>query len=58
MKKQKLTYQFHNPNTAEVTADMLLKVLIEANAGKVERAIREAARRCADEAECKEMNPV
>ena len=57
MKKRKLTYQFHNPNTAEATADMLVKVLIEANAGKVERAIREAAGRCADEAECKEMNP-
>ena len=58
MKKRKLTYQFHNPNTAEATADMLLKVLIEANAGKVERAIREAAGIEADEAECKEMNPV
>ena len=57
MKKRKLTYQFHNPNTAEATADMLLKVLIEANAGKVERAIREAAVRCAEETECKEMNP-
>ena len=55
MKKRKLTYQFHDPNTAEATADMLLKVLIEANAGKVERAIREAAG--IDEAECKEMNP-
>ena len=41
----------------KATADMLLKVLIEANAGKVERAIKEAAGRCADEAECKEMNP-
>ena len=58
MKKRKLTYQFHDPNTAEATADMLLKVLIEANAGKVERAIREAAGIGADEAECKEMNPV
>lgn len=57
MKKQKLTYQFHNPNTAEVTADMLLKVLVEANAGKVERAIREAAGRCTDEDECKEITP-
>ena len=58
MKKRKLTYQFHNPNTAEVTADMLLKVLIEANAEKVERVIREAAERYATETECKEMNPV
>ena len=31
MKKRKLTYQFHNPNTAEATADMLLKVLIVLN---------------------------
>ena len=53
MKKQRLTYQFHNPNTAEATADMLLKVLIEANAGKVERAIREAAGIGADELNAK-----
>lgn len=57
MKERKLTYQFHNPNTAEATANMLLKVLIEANSGKVERAIREAAGRCSEETECKEMNP-
>lgn len=57
MKKRKLTYQFHNPNTAEEAADMLLKVLIEANAGKVERAIRKAAGRYAEETECKEINP-
>ena len=31
MKKRKLNYRFHNPNTAEVTADYLLKILIEAN---------------------------
>ncbi|MFR1833724.1 MAG: hypothetical protein ACLSX5_11290 [Lachnospiraceae bacterium] len=43
MKKRKLNYRFHNPNTAEVTADYLLKVLIEANTSKVERAIQEAA---------------
>ena len=30
MKKRKLNYRFHNPNTAEVTADYLLKILIEA----------------------------
>ena len=29
MKKRKLNYRFHNPNTAEVTADYLLKILIE-----------------------------
>lgn len=41
MKKRKLNYRFHNPNTAEVTADYLLKILIEANASKVEQAIQE-----------------
>lgn len=44
MKKRKLNYRFHNPNTAEATADILLKILIEANSEKVERAIQEAAK--------------
>ena len=43
MKKRKLNYRFHNPNSAEDTAEFLYKLLIEANAGKVERAIEEAA---------------
>lgn len=43
MKKTKLNYRFHNPNSVEDTADFLCKILIEANAGKVERALREAA---------------
>ena len=43
MKKRKLNYRFHNPNTAEVTADYLLKILIEANASKEQQAIQEAA---------------
>ena len=42
MKKRKLNYRFHNPNTAEVTADILLKVLIEANSEKVEKAVAKA----------------
>ena len=33
------------------TAEFLCKLLIEANAGKVERAIEEAAARCAEEGE-------
>ena len=41
MKKRKLNYRFHNPNTAEATTAYLLKVLLEVNAAKVERAIRE-----------------
>ena len=43
MKKRKLNYVIHNPNTVEKTADFLLEILIEANAGKVEQALREAA---------------
>ena len=49
MKQRKLNYRFHNPNSAEDTADFLCKLLIEANAGKVERAIEEVAARCAEE---------
>lgn len=52
MKKRKLNYRFHNPNTAEVTADILLKVLTEANSEKVEKAIQEAAEQLPDDKEC------
>ena len=51
MKQRKLNYRFHNPNSAEDTAEFLRKILIEANAGKVERAIEEAAARCAEDCE-------
>ena len=51
MKQRKLNYRFHNPNSAEDTANFLCKLLIEANTGKVERAIEEAASRCAEESE-------
>lgn len=51
MKQRKLNYRFHNPNSAEDTANFLCKLLIEANAGKIERAIEEAAARCAEESE-------
>lgn len=40
MKKRKLNYRFHDPNPAEVTADYILKILIEANRGKVEEILR------------------
>lgn len=43
MKKRKLNYRFHNPNTAAETADYILKVFMEVNVGKVEAALREAA---------------
>lgn len=51
MKQRKLNYRFHNPNSAEDTAEFLCKLLVEVNAGKVERAIEEAALRCAEESE-------
>lgn len=51
MKQRKQNYRFHNPNLAEDTIDFLCKLLIEANAGKVERAIEEAALKCAEESE-------
>ena len=40
MKKKTLNYRFHNPNTAEATADYIVKILLEANRGKAEQAIR------------------
>lgn len=43
MKQRKLNYRFHDPNPTATTADHVLKVLIEANAGKVEAAIQAAA---------------
>ena len=45
MKEQKLNYRFHNPNTVEATADILIKVFIEVNQQKAEEAIRQAAER-------------
>lgn len=52
MKKKKLNYRFHNPNTAEATADILLKVFIEANSKKVEKAVQEAAEQSTEVREC------
>ena len=43
MKERKLNYRIHDPNPATVTADRVLNVFIEANAGKVEAAIQNAA---------------
>ena len=43
LKRTKLNYRFHNPNSAEDTADFLCKLMIEVNTGKLERAIEEAA---------------
>lgn len=49
MKKQKLNYRFHNPNTAEVTADYILKVFIEVNAKKVKRIMQEVVEESSEE---------
>lgn len=43
MKKRKLNYTFHNPNSTEDTIDLLLKVFIDVNKHKVDEAIRNAA---------------
>ena len=43
MQRQKLNYRFHNPNSADVTADYILKVFMEVNQKKVEQAIQTAA---------------
>ncbi len=44
---KKLNYRFHNPNPPEVAAEYILKVFIEVNKPKVERAVREAKERAA-----------
>ena len=49
MKKRKLNYRFHDPNTAKTAANYLLKVLIEANTSKVEQAIQQSADRQIEE---------
>ena len=56
MKKRKLNYVIHNPNTVEKTADLLLEILIVANAEKVEQAIREAANASEEQTEWMEIN--
>ena len=40
--KQKLNYRFHDPNPPGVTADYLIKLLVEVNMPKAEAAIRAA----------------
>jgi hypothetical protein len=54
VKKRKLNYRFHNPNPAAATADYILKILIEANSQKVEKAIQKAANQISSEIECDE----
>lgn len=42
--RKKLNYRFHNPNTVEATADYILKVFMEVNEKKVERAMQKVAK--------------
>lgn len=57
MKKRKLNYRFHNPNTAEVTANYLVKILIEANSEKVEKAVAKAMTQPLMEQKSREEHP-
>lgn len=41
---KKLKIRFHNPNTPEVTADYIARVLVTANQKKVEELLKERAR--------------
>lgn len=43
LKKRKLNYRFHNPNTLDETADYIIKLFVEVNENKVKRALEEAA---------------
>lgn len=43
LKKRKLNYRFHNPNTREKTADYIAKLFVEVNKDKVERVLQEEA---------------
>ncbi len=40
--KKKLNYRFHNPNPADVAAEYILKVFMQVNIPKVEKAVRDA----------------
>ena len=42
VEKIRLNYSFNNPNSVEDTAEMLLKLFIEANKPMVEKAIKTA----------------
>ena len=52
VKKKKLNYRFHNPNTVEATADILLKVFIEVNSKKVGIAVQEATEQFPEDRGC------
>jgi len=52
VRERKLNYRFHDPNPADVTANYILKLLIEANVDKVERVVKEAALSSDEEKKC------
>ncbi len=49
MPKTKLHYTFHNPNSVEATAEMLIRFLVEVNTAKVEEALLRATQNTTDE---------
>ena len=42
--RRKLKYHIHDPNPADVSAEYILRVLIESNQHKVERALQAASK--------------
>ena len=59
MKNKKLNYIFHNPNKTAETADYILKIMLEANADKVESAIKKAAdEKCVHSKKSKEEHTI
>lgn len=43
MKKQKLTYRFHDPNPEGAAANYILKLFMDVNEEKAEQAVQQAA---------------
>ena len=43
--RKQLNFRFHNPNPEDVTTDYILKIMIEANIGKVEKILQEEMKR-------------
>ena len=48
MKKQKLTYRFHNPNPSDAMIDYLIKFFVEVNMEKADQAIQAASQTSLD----------
>lgn len=49
MKKRKLNYRIHDPNPSALSAEVVLKIMIDVNRAKVEAAIqRELDKRTGD----------